>query len=479
MDIDIRVAADTGSAGLIFLDPPSQRASGSLENNRTGPVGRICLVTRVVVIGLGYIGLPTAAMLALTGSEVIGVDIQPKVLEALRSGNPPVRERDLTAVVREAMHSGRLQVAERPEKADYFIICVPTPKNGQKAELGAVDAASRSIAPFIREGCTAILESTVPPGTSMNLVRPILERSGMTAGRDFHLAHCPERVMPGNILREIVENERIVGGIDPSSAQRAASLYSTFVRGTIHLTDLATAEFVKLAENAYRDVNIAFANELADLAEAHGVDIWYAISLANRHPRVNILRPGPGVGGHCLPVDPWFLLTSKVRARMIPASRETNDNRPLQVARKALSLVRGIKRPKIAALGIAFKGNADDIRESPAIEIIEKLHQDGATVAAYDPLVPNDQFSTMPLEEAIEGADLILILADHRELTYLDPEMIAPRVHRRILFDSRSAVDHRKWADAGFEVHILGNPRPILPKVKLAEVPLARTRSRK
>jgi len=285
--------------------------------------------------------------------------------------------------------------------------------------------------------------------------------------------------MPGNILREIVENERIVGGIDPVSAQRAASLYSTFVRGAIHLTDLATAEFVKLAENAYRDVNIAFANELADLAEAHGVDIWQAISLANRHPRVNILRPGPGVGGHCIPVDPLFLLTSKVRARMIPAARETNDTRPLQVARRALGLVRGVKRPKIAALGIAFKGNADDIRESPAVEVVKRLLQDGCTVAAYDPLVPNDQFSTMPLEEVIEGADLILILADHRELAYIDPEVVAPKVHRKILFDSRNAVDHRKWADAGFEVHVLGNPRPIVPEEPLTEVPLARPRSRK
>lgn len=436
-------------------------------------------MTKVVVVGLGYIGLPTAAMLALTGSEVVGVDIQPKVLEALRAGNPPVRERDLTAVVRDAMRSNRLQVSERPEKADYFVICVPTPKNGQKADLAAVEAASRSIAPFVRKGCTAILESTVPPGTSMNMVGPILERSGLKAGTDFHLAHCPERVMPGNILREIVENERIVGGIDSASAERAAKLYATFVRGKIHLTDLATAEFVKLAENAYRDVNVAFANELADLAEVHGVNIWSAIDLANRHPRVNILRPGPGVGGHCLPVDPLFLLTPKVRARMIPAARETNDNRPLQIVSRALALVRGLKNPKIAVLGVAFKGNADDVRESPAIEVIEVLQQDGAIVVAYDPLVPNDQFSTIPLEEAIEGADLIMILADHRELAYIDPEMVAQKVHRKVLFDARNAVDHQKWADAGFEVHVIGNPRAIVPKERLAEVPLVRTHSRK
>ena len=426
-------------------------------------------MAKVVVVGLGYIGLPTAAMLALNGNDVVGVDIQPKVLEALRSGNIPVREKDLTAIVREATRSGRLQVSERPEKADYFVICVPTPKLGQKADLTAVDAASRSIHPFIRKGSTAILESTVPPGTSMNLVRPILESTGLTAGPDFHLAYCPERVMPGNILREIVENERIVGGIDSASAGRAASLYATFVRGTIHLTDLATAEFVKLAENAYRDVNIAFANELADLAEAHGVDVWRAIALANRHPRVHILRPGPGVGGHCIPVDPLFLLSSKVRARIIPAARDTNDCRPPQVVRMARSLVRGVRNPKVAALGVAFKGNADDIRESPAIVVIEQLQQEGVEVTAYDPMVPHDLFSTVPLEEAIEGADLLIVLADHREFSYIDPEMIAQKVRRRVLLDTRNAVDQTKWAEASFEVHVLGNPNAFVSRARPEE----------
>src|SRR2546427_8797582 len=399
-------------------------------------------MAKVVVVGLGYIGLPTAAMLALSGNDVVGVDIQPKVLEALRSGNIPVREKDLTAIVREATRSGRLQVADCPEIADYFVICVPTPKIGQKADLAAVEAASRSIASFIRKGSTAILESTVPPGTSMNLVRPILESSGLMAGPDFHLAYCPERVMPGNILREIVENERIVGGIDSTSAQHAASLYSTFVRGKIHLTDLATAEFVKLAENAFRDVNIAFANELADLAEAHGVDIWEVIDLANRHPRVNLLRPGPGVGGHCIAVDPWFLLTPRVDARLIPTARHINDVRPEKVVQRTLNLLRGIKRPKVAAFGVAYKGNADDVRESPAIHVIEILRGKGVNVVPYDPLVPHEAYPTTPLEDPLDGADCILILTDHREFFYIDPALVSRRVRQRGLFDTRHCVDH-------------------------------------
>src|SRR3989449_3256450 len=426
-------------------------------------------MAKVVVVGLGYIGLPTAAMLALGGHDVIGVDIQSKVLEALRSGNIPVREKDLTAIVRDAMRTGRLGVSGKLERADFFIICVPTPKSGDKADLQAVEAASEAVAPCVRKGCTVILESTVPPGTSAGLVRSILERSNLRAGRDFGLAYCPERVMPGNILREIVENDRIIGGIDEASAETARVLYSSFVRAEIHLTDLNTAEFVKLAENAFRDVNVAFANELSDLAEAHGVDVWKAIDLANRHPRVNILRPGPGVGGHCIPVDPLFLLTPRVKARMIPAARETNDERADMVIRKASALLRGVKRPKVAVLGVAFKGNADDVRESPAIEVIDQLQEEGVRIAAYDPMVPHDLFSTVPLEEAIEGADLLIVLAEHREFAYIDPEMIARKVRRRFLFDTRNAVDHIKWAEASFEVHVLGNANVFLSRKRAVE----------
>src|SRR3990170_164796 len=414
---------------------------------------------KVVVVGLGYIGLPTAAMLALHGSQVLGVDIQPETLKALRSGNVPVREKDLTAIVRDALTTGRLTVSDHAERADYFVLCVPTPAEDQHADLRAVRSAAKAVAPLVRKGSTVIVESTVPPGTTQNLVGPILENGRFRAGKDFFLAYCPERVMPGNIVREIVENDRIIGGITREAAEKARGLYGTFVRGNIFLTDLTTAEFVKLAENAFRDVNVALANELADLAEAHGIDVWEAIELANRHPRVNLLRPGPGVGGHCIAVDPWFLLTPKVDARMIPSARDINDARPEQVARRTLRLLQGIKRPKVAAFGVAYKGNADDVRESPAIRVIEILRKAGVQVAAYDPLVPHDLYPTQALEEAIEGADCLLVLADHRDFYYLDPALVARKVRRKVLFDARHCVDHGKWARFGFEVHVLGSSR--------------------
>ena len=419
---------------------------------------------KIVVIGLGYIGLPTAAMFALHGNEVLGVDIEPETLSELRSGNVPVREKDLTAIVRDALATGRLRVSDGVERADYFVLCVPTPAKGQNADLRAVRAAAKSIAPYIKKGSTVIVESTVPPGTTEHVVRPILENNRLRAGRDFHLAYCPERVMPGNIIREIVENDRIIGGITRQAAVKAREIYSSFVRGNIFLTDLTTSEFVKLAENAFRDVNIALANELADLAEAHGIDIWEAIGLANRHPRVNLLRPGPGVGGHCIAVDPWFLLTPKVEARMITSARAVNDARPGHVASRTLRLVKGIQHPKVAAFGVAYKGNADDIRESPAIRVIEILRMAGVDVATYDPLVPHDLYPTQGLEETISGADCLLILADHRDFFYVDPGLIARRVRRKVLFDTRHCVDHGKWAKRGFEVYDLGSSRVLTHK---------------
>ncbi len=412
---------------------------------------------RVVILGLGYIGIPTAAMLALHRDDVLGVDIQSKVIEAIRHGNVPVRERDLTAILRDAIRSGHLRVSSTPEVADYFVICVPTPKKGREADLSMVKAATRSIVPYLREGSTVILESTVPPGTSLKVVLPILEQSGLRGGADFSLAYCPERVLPGNIIREIAENDRVIGGLDDASAEKARDLYAKFVTGEIHLTDLNTAEFVKLAENAFRDVNVAFANELAALAEAHGVDVWEAIDLANHHPRVRILRPGPGVGGHCIAVDPWFLLHRAVSAKMIPSARAVNDNRPSTVTRKILRLVHGISRPKVAVFGVAFKGNADDIRESPAIKVIDALRAHRILVTVYDPLVPNAVYPTQPLEETLETADCIAILTDHRDFAYLDPELVAKSVRRRVLFDARHCVDHSRWRASGFVVQVLGD----------------------
>ncbi|MGZ9222368.1 MAG: nucleotide sugar dehydrogenase, partial [Anaerolineales bacterium] len=274
---------------------------------------------KICVLGLGYIGLPTASTFATHGRRVIGVDINQHVVETLQSGNIHIHEPGLRTVVETALHSGNLTVSHQPEEADAFLIAVPTPfyedkqgeYEGRKYRLAdprAVTSATEAIIPYLRKGNLVILESTSPPRTTVDLVKPILEKSGLSAGTDFYLCYSPERVLPGQILRELIENARVVGGITPESAEAGCALYATFVKGEIIATDATTAEMVKLMENTTRDVNIAIANEFARLAEKFGVDVWEAISLANRHPRINILNPGPGVGGHCISVDPWFLV---------------------------------------------------------------------------------------------------------------------------------------------------------------------------
>jgi len=279
---------------------------------------------KMCVLGLGYVGLPTASMFATHGFSVTGVDTNHKIIEGINTGEVHIKEPGLRAFVHDALRTGNLKVQETPEKADIFIICVPTPiTREKKADLEYVKSASESILPFLEKGCLVVIESTVPPGTTTNVVIPMLERTGLKTGRDFYVAYCPERVMPGNILKEMIENDRMIGGIDDSSGHYAKKIYQAFVKGHIYLTDTVTAEFVKLIENTYRDVNIALANELALIAEESKIDVWNAISLANKHPRVNIHRPGPGVGGHCIGVDPYFLVEkSPKHSRLIQLSRE-------------------------------------------------------------------------------------------------------------------------------------------------------------
>ncbi|MBU4226035.1 MAG: nucleotide sugar dehydrogenase, partial [Chloroflexi bacterium] len=319
--------------------------------------------TKLCVLGLGYIGLPTASTFATHGLQVVGVDVNARVLETLRNGGLHIHEPGLRTVVEAAVKSGNLTVSEKPEEADAFIIAVPTPfydnktgeYNGQKyklADMRAVTSASEAILPYLRKGNLVVLESTSPPRTTVDLVAPILEKSGLKAGVDFHLVYSPERVLPGQILRELIENARVIGGITPESAQAGRDLYAIFVKGEIIQTDATTAEMVKLMENTYRDVNIAIANEFACLAERFGVDVWEAIGLANRHPRVRILSPGPGVGGHCIGVDPWFLVEAAPDITpLIYKARNVNDAQPhfvLDLVKRALG---GLKGKKIAALG--------------------------------------------------------------------------------------------------------------------------------
>lgn len=393
----------------------------------------------ICVLGLGYIGLPTAAMFATHGLCVTGVDISPETVERLRSGEIHIKEPGLQTLVRAALLSGNMTVRQEPVPADAFIIAVPTPLNAHGEENGSaivpnadltyICAAAESIATVLQPGNLVVLESTSPPGTTVDTIRPILERTGLKGGTDFHLAYCPERVLPGRILDELVRNERIVGGINEASTEMARELYAHFVEGNVTLTDVSTAEMVKLMENTYRDVNIALANELSLVAEKLGIDIWRAIEMANRHPRVHIHRPGPGVGGHCIAVDPWFIAASHPEATpLIQTARQINDARPSHVVAQVKNATADIENPVIACLGLAYKANVDDIRESPALAVLQLLEKAGFRVRSYDPHVP---LGTAPsqvssLKEAITDADCLVLLTDHNEFQHLKSMQASP-----------------------------------------------------
>jgi UDP-N-acetyl-D-mannosaminuronic acid dehydrogenase len=425
---------------------------------------------RICVLGLGYIGLPTASTFATHGLKVVGVDVNPEVIRTLRNGGLHIHEPGLRTLVQSALGSGNLLISEKPEPADAFIIAVPTPFfDDKRADLSYVTSAAEAIVSCLRSGNLVILESTSPPRTTRDLVAPILERSGLKAGIDFHLAYSPERVLPGQILRELIENARVIGGVDLASAQAGRDLYSLFVHGDIILTDATTAEMVKLMENTYRDVNIAIANEFARLADRFGVDVWEAISIANRHPRVNILKPGPGVGGHCIGVDPWFLVeTAPDLTQLIHAARQVNDSQPgfvVDLTHRALEkagLLPGgsLIGARIAVLGLAYKPDVDDLRESPAIEVVRLLSQAGAVVRVYEPYKTDVQIRgviTSPdLESALSEAQLILLLVGHQTFYRLQPELIAALTPARLLVDAVNALPEETWMSAGFTTYRLG-----------------------
>jgi UDP-N-acetyl-D-mannosaminuronic acid dehydrogenase len=427
---------------------------------------------RICVLGLGYIGLPTASTFATNGLQVIGVDVNLRVVETLKRGEIHIHEPGLRTIVEEAIKSGNLQVATTPEEADAFIIAVPTPfyedktgdYNGETyklADMRAVTSAAETIMPHLRKGNLVVLESTSPPRTTMDLLAPILEKSGLKAGKDFHLVYSPERVLPGQILRELVENARVIGGITPESAQAGHDLYAIFVHGEIIKTDATTAEMVKLMENTYRDVNIAISNEFARLADRLGVNVWEAISLANRHPRVRILSPGPGVGGHCISVDPWFLVeTAPDLTSLIYSTRQVNDSQPhfvLELVQRALGSLKG---KKIAALGLAYKPDVDDLRESPAVEVVRLLQDSGALVKSFEPYKPGAELpgiNALPtLEGALAEADAAILLVNHSGLRDLTPEKLKSLTPARVLIDTVNGWAGRDWAGAGFKMFRLG-----------------------
>lgn len=431
---------------------------------------------KLCVIGLGYIGLPTASTFAVNGVDVVGVDIQPLIVETLNGGEIHIHEPGLGEAFREARQSGRFQAALKPEEADAFIIAVPTPFKENKtgnykggayklADMSAVTAAAESIVPHLKRGNLVILESTSPPRTTMELVAPILERSSLKAGTDFHLCYSPERVLPGQIMRELVENARVIGGATPESAQAGADLYSLFVKGQIVQTDATTAEMVKLMENTYRDANIAVANEFSRLADKFGVDVWEAISIANLHPRVKILSPGPGVGGHCISVDPWFFVEAAPELTpLIYHSRQVNDAQPhfvVDVVKRSLGSLAG---RKIAALGLAYKPDVDDIRESPAVEVSRLLQKEGAEVLACEPFKPDAKINGVTiaptLDDAIREADALVLLVKHAEFAALSPAEVAKKTGARIVVDTVNGWDATQWQSAGFRAVKLGSGKP-------------------
>ncbi|MFW5986257.1 MAG: nucleotide sugar dehydrogenase [Halanaerobiales bacterium] len=414
---------------------------------------------KVVVMGLGYIGLPTATMFAVSGYEVLGVDVKEDVVETINEGQIHIEEPGLAEMVKGAVMEGNLRAARQPEPAEIFIIAVPTPlSKGKKANLDYVRNASRSIVPYLSEGNLVIVESTIPPRTTEDIILPELEESELEAGEEFFVAHCPERVLPGQIIHELAHNNRVIGGINEVSALKARKVYDSFVQGKMFITDATTAELVKLMENTYRDVNIALANELAKIAEGVKVDIWEAVELANKHPRVNVHYPGPGVGGHCLAVDPWFIIEKAGdRAQLIRKSRMINNSMPGFVVRNVKEKLFGVREPKIAVFGITYKGNVDDTRESPVLDIIDILEKEKVEISIHDPHVEEFGRELEGVDSALEDADCILIGADHKEFKELSPELAAELMETKIIFDTKNIIERQKWERAGFEVYKIGD----------------------
>lgn len=406
----------------------------------------------VAVIGLGYIGLPTAAILASSGAHVTGVDIKQSTIDAVNAGDLPFVEPDLGTVLAGAVSQGNLTASLEVPAADAYIIAVPTPFKANKVpDLSLVETASRNIAPNLKGGELVILESTSPPGTTELVAQTILaERADLTLEPNLpntvYFAHCPERVLPGRIMIEMRTNDRIVGAVNGDAADRARDLYQLFCDGEILLTDARTAELAKLTENAYRDVNIAFANELSLIADRLEVDVWELIELSNHHPRVNILQPGPGVGGHCIAVDPWFIVAAaEDESRLIRSAREINDAKPEYVLDQIIPRAERFKEPRIAVLGLAFKPDIDDLRESPAMRITEALASrvPEGQVLAVEPhidelpasLAAHENVQLVEFTDAMQQADLVLLLVDHTIFKNADPRELTDAP----IFDTRGA----------------------------------------
>lgn len=396
---------------------------------------------KVCVVGLGYIGLPTAAFIASKGVHVTGVDVNSKFVESINKGEVPFFEPGFDVLLKRVVEEGYLVAQTEQIEADAYIVCVPTPfKENHKVDTKFINAAVKAMAPHLRPGALVVLESTSPPGTTENMANYILElRPDLSLDEDdenaIFVAHCPERVLPGQIMEEMENNDRVIGGLTPRGTQLGVDLYGTFCTAELLQTNATTAEMAKLTENSFRDVNIAFANELSLISDRLGIDVWELIDLANHHPRVDILQPGPGVGGHCIAVDPWFIVSSvPEESKIIKTAREVNDGKPEWVMSKVTKALKGLDAPVVAALGIAFKNDIDDLRESPSLNIVKRLGEENPEldVRVVEPNVDElpDSLSAIAnvkkqdLQGAVAEADLILLLVNHKEFLALDPSVL-------------------------------------------------------
>ncbi len=413
---------------------------------------------KICILGLGYIGIPTAAMFAKAGFDVIGVDVNKEVVDAFNKGEIIIEEPNLDILIKQLSNEGKLKASTVPVEADVFIVSVPTPINKDKtADMTYIESATNAIVPFLKKGDAVILESTSPPQTVEKIMLPILSKSNLVMGEDVYVAHSPERVIPGRILIELVENNRIIGGINQKSAEYVRDLYKTFVKGEIYLTDATTAEMCKLMENTFRDVNIALANELAKICEKMGINAWDVIQFANKHPRVNLHQPGPGVGGHCIAVDPWFIVEKTPElANIINLARVTNDSMPAYVAEKVTTILKACGGNKVTILGVTYKPDTDDMRESPVVELIEHISHHNIAVSVYDPHVKHFENKVEDLYEAAADSSLVVLAVNHKQFADVDFEKLSKVMKHKNIVDTRNFFDSKKAESFGFNYSLLG-----------------------
>ena len=393
---------------------------------------------KVCIIGQGYIGLPTAALFARNHCEVVGVDVNEEMIKNLNNGIIHIEEPGISDIINKALEKNLYKACLKPEKADAFIITVPTPYivEDYSCDLSYVINACESIIPYLEKENVVIIESTIAPMSTDEVIKPVFENEGFEIGKDLYLAHCPERVLPGKIIEELIHNDRIIGGITPECSKKASEVYGQFVEGELMETEAKTAELSKCMENTFRDVNIALANELAKICTEIGVNALDVIKMANKHPRVNLHSPGPGVGGHCLAIDPYFIYAKAPKtAKIIKLSRDTNNSMPDFVCEYVKKI---ISEGKISILGVSYKGNTGDDRESPAYEIITKLEED-YEISIHDPHIENEDF--VSLDEATKSSDLILILCDHDEFKNPDYDLISKNMKNPIIFDTKNIIN--------------------------------------